>query len=208
MLAVTFGGGLHVFNNRRKKSDMHKPSLKFILSAFVALLCLTSVAHALEPPVLKGKWASAALENYGSHFATRTFTFTDSKWRVTYRAYADAQGSQPLFRLEVGGFYVLGEVSAAVAGAFEGIFPANSRRIVAESDAGVAMFSGMGCMLEKGKTLSLVSKECGFVPGLMQAMGEYDLVAIKEGRLYFGDRSGDLTKARPAALTPYPLVSK
>lgn len=187
---------------------MHKTSIKFVLAVFFALLCVAPVAHGLESPDLRGRWTSTALENYGSHFATRTFVFSDSEWRVTYRAYADAQGKQPLFRLEVGGFYVLGQASADVSGAFEGIFPANRRRVIAESDAGVAMFSGMGCILEKGKALSLVSHGCGFVPGLMQAMGEYDLVAIKEGHVYFGDRAGDLTKARPAALTPYPLVRK
>jgi hypothetical protein len=39
----------------------------------------------------------------------------------------------------------------------------------------------------------------------MQNMGEYDLVAIRNGQLFFGDRSGDLSKARPDKLTPYPL---
>ena len=178
---------------------------KFVLAV---LLCGAAVAHALESPALPGIWSSAAPENYGSHFATRTFTFTDKEWSVTYRAYADAQGKQPLFRLEVGGVYVLGQASAAVPGAFEGIFPANRRQVIAESEAGVAMFAGMGCTLEQGKALSLVSRGCGFMPGLMQAMGEYDLVALKDGRLYFGDRAGDLTKARPAALTPHPLVRK
>ena len=185
---------------------MHQMFSRFVGAAFTALLCVAHIAQAQELPSLTGHWASAALENYGSHFATRTFTFTDKEWRVTYRAYADAQGKQPLFRLDVGGFYVLGQAAAAVPGAFEGIFPANRRQVTAETAAGVAMFAGMGCALEQGK--ALVSQGCGFVPALMQAMGEYDLVAFKDGRLYFGDRAGDLTKARPAALTTYPLLRK
>lgn len=187
---------------------MYKMFTKFVLATFTALLCVANTSQAQEAPDLKGRWASAAPENYGSHFATRTFTFSDKEWSVTYRAYADAQGKQPLFRLEVGGFYVLGQASAAVPGAFEGIFPANRRQVSAESEAGVGMFASMGCTLEKGKALSLVSQGCGFVPGLMQAMGEYDLVAFKDDGLHFGDRAGDLTKARPVALTPYPLVRK
>lgn len=187
---------------------MHKVFTKFVLATFAALLCVANISQAQAAPNLNGHWASAAPENYGSHFATRTFTFTDKEWSVTYRAYADAQGKQPLFRLEVGGFYVLGQASAGVPGAFEGVFPANRRQVIAESDAGVGMFASMGCTLEQGKALSLVSQGCGFVPGLMQAMGEYDLVAFKDGGLYFGDRAGDLSKARPAALTPYPLVRK
>ena len=187
---------------------MHQMFSRFVGAAFTALLCVANIAQAQEAPSLQGHWASAALENYGNHFATRTFTFIDKEWRVTYRAYADAQGKQPLFRLEVGGFYVLGQASAGVSGAFEGIFPADHRQLTAESAAGVGMFASMGCTLEQGKALSLVSQGCGFVPPLMQAMGEYDLVALKDGRLYFGDRAGDLSKARPAALTPYPLVRK
>jgi hypothetical protein len=187
---------------------MHKIFIKAVLAFVTALLCMTQAAHAQEAPNLQGSWTSASLENYGSHFATRTFSFTAKEWSVTYRAYADAQGNQPLFRLDVGGVYVLGQASSSVPGAFEGIFPANRRMVTAESDAGVAMFAGMGCTLEKGKALSLVSQGCGFVPGLMQAMGEYDLVALKDDGLHFGDRAGDLTKARPVALTPYPLVRK
>lgn len=178
------------------------------LTALTALLCLAPAAQAQEPPRLAGNWTSAALENYGNHFATRTFVFTDKEWRVTYRAYADAQAKQALFRLDVGGIYVLGQLSAVVPGAFEGIFPANHRHVTAESDAGVAMFASMGCTLEKGRETALVNQGCGFVPGIMQAMGEYDLVALKDGQFYFGDRAGDLTKARPVALTAYPLVRK
>jgi hypothetical protein len=40
----------------------------------------------------------------------------------------------------------------------------------------------------------------------MQAMGEYGLVALRGQRLFFGDRAGDLTKARPEKLTAYPLI--
>jgi hypothetical protein len=185
---------------------MFKLFNRFVWATCIVLLCAASIAQAQDVPQLKGRWASAALENYGSHFAMRTFKFTDKEWKVTYRAYADAQGKQPLFSLDVGGFYVLGQASATVAGAFEGIFPANHRHVTAESDAGVGMFASMGCTLEKGKALPLVGQGCGFVPGIMQAMGEYDLVAFKDGRLYFGDRAGDLTKARPVALTSYPLV--
>lgn len=179
---------------------------KYVVAAVMSL-AVPSV-HALEqvPPDLSGHWASAGLESYGKHFATRAFVFSNEAWRVTYRAYADAQGKQPLFRLEVSGFYVLGQPSAAVAGAFEGIFPATRREVVAESEAGAQMFAAMGCTLAVGKMRALVNDGCGFVPGIMQAMGEYDLVELKEGRLFFGDRAGDLMKARPRMLTPYPLI--
>lgn len=182
--------------------------IKLVVAAVAALFFTIPVAQAQDAPKIKGQWTSATLENYGNHYATRTFKFTNKEWRVIYRAYADAQGKQPLFNLDVGGFYVLGLPSSAVPNAVEGIFPANHRHLTADSEASVQMFAGMGCALEKGKVLPLVNQGCGFVPSIMQAMGEYDLVSLKEGKLYFGDRSGDLIKSRPTALTTYPLIRK
>lgn len=174
--------------------------------ALAALMLAIPAVQAQEVPVLRGSWASTALESYGNHYATRTFNFTETSWTVVFRAYADAQGKQPLFRLNAGGVYVLGQSSATVRGAFEGIFPATYRHITAESNAGVHLFSSMGCSLVKDQETPLVNQGCGFVPGIMQAMGEYDLVAFKEGEVYFGDRGGDLTKSRPTSLTPYPVT--
>ncbi len=68
------------------------------------------------------------------------------------------------------------------------------------------MFAEQGCALAVGEALDLIDQGCGFVPPLMTAMGEYDLVAMRGGQLFLGDRAGDLTKERPASLTPYPLV--
>ena len=74
----------------------------------------------------------------------------------------------------------------------------------------VVMLCGLNLALtlEEGATKHLVSEGCGFLPALTRAMGEYDLVAMKDGQFFFGDRAGDLTKARPTMLTPFPLVKK
>lgn len=170
-----------------------------------ALLLAAAGLHAQPATGIQGQWASAAPESYGSHHATRSFTITDRDWQVRYQAFADAQGQQPLFTIRVRGVYALGEPSAQVPGAREGVFPALSRSVTADSDAGVQMFAAMGCRLQRGQETLLLNSGCGFVPGLMQAMGEYDVVAVVQGQLFFGDRAGDLTKARPAKLTPYPL---
>ena len=162
----------------------------------------------LRPADIQGQWASAGPENYGNHHATRTFSIGEREWQVRYRAYADALGQRPLFTIRVTGVYSLGEPSTKSVGAREGIFPALSRSLTADSDAGVQMFAGMGCSLERGKETLLLNSGCGFVPGLMQAMGEYDLVALSQGSLFFGDRAGDLSKARPDKLTPFPLLRR
>ena len=176
--------------------------------ATLALMLGLGTPALAEPPVLDGHWVSAAPEAQGPLFATRDFTFDGDGWSVLYSAYGDQDATAPLFTLEVGGHFVLGGPSATVEGATEGVFPATHRRISAQSEAGAAMFAGMGCTLMVGEAKDLTTEGCGFVPSLMSAMGEYDLVAVRDGQLFFGDRSGDLTKARPTALTPYPLVRR
>lgn len=161
-----------------------------------------------QAPVLLGHWESVAPEDMGQTHATRSFNFEGGRWRVQFRAFADAGAKQPLFTLDVGGVFVIGGPSAKVSGAWEGVFPAQYRRITAESDAGAALFAGMGCVLKPGQSVELINQGCGFVPALMQAMGEYDLVVLKGGQLFLGDRAGDLTKLRPEALTRFPLTQR
>lgn len=175
------------------------------IAALSALaMSLSGIAHA-QAPTLQGDWESVASEASGPIYATRAFHFEDDRWKVVFHAYADAGRNAPLFTLNVGGLFTLGNKSETVPDAYEGIFPARYRHITADSDAGVDFFAGMGCTLLKGEEHELTTKGCGFIPGLMQAMGEYDLVSVKGEQLFFGDRSGDLTKARPSLLTSYPL---
>ena len=174
-------------------------------AAAFALLMAVASPVAAETPDITGQWQSVAPEAMGEVHATRAFTFGATDWSVVFNAYGDAAAQVPLFTLDVGGVYVIGGPSAAVPGANDAIFPATRRQITAQSAAGVAMFGAMGCTLQQGVALPLTDAGCGFVPGLMQAMGEYDLVRIDGGQLFLGDRAGDLTKARPAALTPFAL---
>lgn len=170
----------------------------------VLALTLINTTYA-QVPNLQGDWESIASETNGPIFATRAFHFEDDRWKVAFHAFADADRKVPLFSLDVGGMFVIGDLSATVTDAYEGVFPARYRKITADSDAGVNFFASMGCTLHKGEVKNLLSQGCGFIPGLMQAMGEYDLVSIKNGELFFGDRSGDLTKARPVKLTAFAL---
>lgn len=176
------------------------------LMAACASAALFTPALAEDAVSIGGRWTSVAPEAQGGVFATREFQFDDGRWSVIFRTFADEAASQPLFRIDVAGAYVIGGPSAAIEGAHNGIFPALQRDLTAESPAGVALFAGMGCALEEGVVKHLVDEGCGFLPPLMQVMGEYDLVALQDDRLFLGDRTGDLSKERPAALTPYPLV--
>lgn len=185
----------------------HPLALFSTLSLLASLSALPALAADAAPDIT-GHWVSSAAEPQGPIFATRDFTFDNRDWSVTFRGFADAEMQKPLFRIDVSGVYVIGGAASAVPGAFEGIFPATKRDITAESAEGVAMFGQMGCTLEQGVTKHLVNEGCGFLPALTAAMGEYDLVSLNDGQLFFGDRSGDLTKARPTMLTPFALVKK
>lgn len=182
-----------------------------VLASAVIGLVVPAVSMAAEPDMelraaMQGRWKSEMIENYGSHFATRSFNFSGTQWGVVYRTYADAEGRKPLFTIRVDGYYALGGASTAVPGAIEGIFPALNRRVTAETDDGVKALAAVGCASSVGLEVSLVRASCGGIPSVMENMGEYDMVSLVGSRLHFGDRTGDLSKARPKRLTPYPLT--
>ena len=161
-----------------------------------------------EAPSIDGHWVSVAPENIGGPFATREFTFDGPAWRVAFRTFADAAMTQPGFTIDVSGFYRVGGESTAVPGAWNGIFAAFDKTVTAHSPEAVAMFAGMGCTLVIGQPFDLTDQACGFLHASMDAMGEYDLVALQGEQLFLGDRSADLTKIRPTMLTPFPLIRK
>jgi hypothetical protein len=179
--------------------------VKRLLAA--ALLALAPPAFA-EAPSIDGTWVSVAPENIGGPFATRAFTFDGDAWSVVFSTFADDGLTQPGFTINVAGYYRLGGASAAVPGAWNGVFAAFDKTVTAHSPEAVAMFADMGCTLELGQPFDLTDQACGFLHAAMEAMGEYDLVSIQGDQLFLGDRSADLTKARPTMLTPFPVVRK
>ncbi len=177
-------------------------------TAFAALSILLATPVIAEAPKLDGTWASIAPENIGQMYAMRDFIFDGDAWSITFRAFGDEALSVPIFTLDVAGYYKIGGESAVVPGAYNGVFGATDKTLVANSDIAVKMFGDMGCTLDVGVPFDLTDQACGFFHASMDAAGEYDLVAIHGDQLFLGDRAGDLTKERPKALTPFPLVKK
>jgi hypothetical protein len=177
-------------------------------AALTALAVLIATPALAEAPQLDGRWVSVGPEDMGQIHATRDFTFEGDAWSVTFRAFGDAAMTVPLFTLEVAGYYRIGGASAVVSGAYNGVFGASDKVLVAESEAAVGMFADMGCTLEVGVPFDLTDQACGFFHASMDVAGEYDLVSLQGDQLFLGDRAGDLTKERPTKLTPFPLVRK
>ncbi|MGL4237097.1 hypothetical protein [Tabrizicola sp.] len=172
-----------------------------------ALLSLASPAFA-EAPDIDGRWVSVAPENFGGPFALREFTFEGDAWRIVLKTFADEAMTEPQFTLDVAGYYRLGAESMAVPGAWNGVFAAFDKTLTAHSAETVEMFGSVGCTLVVDQPFDLTDSACGFFHATMDNMGEYDLIAMRDGQLFLGERSGDLTKARPTALIPYPLVKE
>jgi hypothetical protein len=167
-----------------------------------------AVADELEARQLIGEWRSLGPENMGQLYGVRDFTLTETHWALRFQAYGDAEAKAPLFTLRIEGQYLVGGASATVEGASEATFSYTSRHLTADSDAGVDMFKGMGCELDKGVEADISKVGCGFIPSIIASGVEYDLVKLDGDTLFFGDRSGDLSKARPEKLGETPVVRR
>ena len=103
-------------------------------------------------------------------FGTRAFTFDGDAWSVTFRAFGDEAMSVPISTLNVAGHFKVGGPSAAVPGAFDGVFGAMDKSVVADSGIAVKMFGDMGCSLEVGVPFDLTDQACGFLHAAMDAL--------------------------------------
>lgn len=177
------------------------------LIALSSLVGLTASAQntSLKPGDLVGRWQSVALENLGQLYGTRDFALTESTWSLEFVAYGDAAGQTKLFTLSAEGGYKLGQVSSVAAGVQETDFAFSKRLLTANGEAGVGLFKSMGCELRAGQITDVSAKGCGFIPSVGAAPVEFDLLKLEGKNLYFGDRSGDLSKARPAKLNALPV---
>jgi hypothetical protein len=163
---------------------------------------------------LNGRWTSPQPEpipnaDGSTIYGVRDFTFAPETWRLRFTAYGDADAKHPLFTLRAEGHYTLGDPSVAVPGAREAEFHFARRLFTAHTEPFVELLNGAGAgsaPWTPGVEQDVSITGALFVPSMAQAPIEHDLVAFRDGALFLGDRSGDLSKARPAALGAYPLA--
>lgn len=189
-----------------------KPILAARALAASAVLLASSLPAAAQTPVspgqLVGHWHSAAPENLGAFYAVRSFVFTEGSWALVFKTAADAEFAKPLFTLRIDGSYAVGKLAAQPAGATEAAFFYSRRYVRADSPSGAAFFQSQGCTLQPGVETDVSLNGCGFVPSITASGIEYDLLQLKGEQLLLGDRSGDLAKARPTALSAFALVKR
>jgi Adenomatosis polyposis coli down-regulated 1 len=181
---------------------------KNVLMVLAGVTVSVALAGELRGGTLVGRWESSKLENLGQLYGSRNFVLTERAWALQFKAFADEAGKTPLFSLRAEGTYTLGQSSVSVLGATEANFRFTKRYVTAESEAGVGLFQSMGCSLKLGAETNVSTSGCGFIPSVKAASLEYDLVQLDGNNLYFGDRSGDLTKTRPNKLNPEPVTRR
>lgn len=170
----------------------------------------------LSPAQLAGQWVSPVCEAYddgagGKNYLTRDFTLTESSWNLVFTAFGDEACSYPLFSGEIEGPYALTGPSDAIADAVEGEFGLASVTWTA-LDAGIAeYFTSAACgsaAWEVGVAQDVSETGCiGVAHPVSACPVEYDVVAIDEGQLFFGERITNMCEpvGRPAALVSYGL---
>jgi len=147
----------------------------------------------------------------GKNYLTRDFQLTESTWHLDLTIFGDEGCTYPLFTAVIDGPFTLGSLSAKVSGATEGEF-AYDTIVWTALDQGMAdYFNGSGCgsgNWEVGVPQDVGGTGCiGVAHKISECPKEYDVVALKDSKLYFGERITDMCTAegRPAALGPFGL---
>jgi hypothetical protein len=163
--------------------------------------------------ILSGRWTSLQPEPIlnadGSMiYGLRDFSFAGETWALRFTAYGDPEATVPIFTLRAEGPYTLGDASAVVPGAREAEFHFARRLFTAHAEAFVALLDSAGAGSPPwvaGVEQDVSATGALFIPSVAQAPVEHDLIAFRDGALFLGERSGDLSKTRPTALGTHPL---
>jgi hypothetical protein len=177
-------------------------NLRFVTRlAFVAMLvlvasCATTGAGAKVPgaPDLSGVWRSVSTEDMGNGaWATREFTMKGSDWQVVTTFYLDKDMKMPVFAFRAVGPYEITAASSKVAGAFEATFHFTKKFLTILTDSGEVLkaFGFASAGLETGKETDISATGASFLKSVADYPLEYDLVALKDGKLSLGARPAD-----------------
>lgn len=152
---------------------------------------------------IRGVWVSAAIERSTSprgevSWRRRVFEIGAREFRVTIDVFGDAAATDRRLTLEFVGPWRLGAPSARVAGAVEADFGHTAWYLTVRSPALLARVSVAGCTdvpwaLDVAQDVS--ARGCLGIASVADCPSEYDIVAIRDGRLVFGDRV--VTPCRP-----------
>lgn len=174
---------------------------------------------ALTSSETAGHWVSGGCEAYddgqgGKNYLLRDFTLTETDWHLELGLFGDEGCSYGLFKVVIDGPYALGDLSSVTEGATEGTFSFKSN-VWTALDQGLAdTFTGAGCGSEPwvvGEPQDVTQTGCiGVAHPIADCPSEYDIVGLRDSKLYFGERITDMCSeaGRPKALGAYGLDAR
>ncbi|MBM3382144.1 MAG: hypothetical protein FJY29_06870 [Betaproteobacteria bacterium] len=192
------------------------------LAVSVVFSCVAFAAQkAPEKVDLTGTWTSEKCESMpngqgGETYFTRTFPMTNKEWKIDFTVFGDKDCTQALFTLDVAGDWELRGKSKAVKGAHNAFFGFKTRTLTAKADGAVQFMNQAGFCGKKdwkvGEAVDINSTGCAQIGAkpITDCKGEHDLVKVDEGKVFLGDRGGDMCKKRnyPKKLYPVALIKK
>lgn len=135
-----------------------------------------------------GTWRSEKIEPLGNHtFGKRVFHIADTTWQVQFTLYLDSEATKPVFTFRGMGTYTLGRPSVTVQGATEAVFYfAHKYLTLHTSDTALLKSFGFtSCNLTPEEEKDITETGCSFLESKSACSQEYDLVRIKNEKLYF-----------------------
>jgi hypothetical protein len=161
-----------------------------------------------------GHWVSAATENMGnSTWGFRDFNMGKENWEIKFTLYFDSSKTKPVFTFRGVGSYSITGKSTSVAEADEATFRFEKKYVTLHiADTSVIKNFGFAyCNLPVNKEKDITANGCSFLTSQAVCAQEFDLVALKNGKLFLGKRPADGNMCskdkRPIALGN-PLIKK
>jgi Adenomatosis polyposis coli down-regulated 1 len=156
-----------------------------------AILILILAACSPERIDIQGNWTSEKLEPLGNGtFGKREFSIQDANWEVKFTLYLDSAAKLPVFTFRGAGAYTLGNPSAKVNGATEGVFNFSSKYVTLHSSDTTLIknFGFTSCGLTTSQEKEITEDGCSFLESKSTCPQEYDIVALNAGKLFLGKR--------------------
>jgi hypothetical protein len=186
--------------------------LKHRLGVILALTMLTLVSmastdnsvaaqstDATTQPFL-GRWKDTICIPIGNNlYLKREFTLNTSNWNGAFAIYGETNCADAALQLTIkaDGNLTIGNPYQAVPSAREAVFSFARRTITPASPGLVEALSKAGCgsgQWQIGQAQDVSDKGCAAlgVESVSACSAEYDLLLLKDGQLYLGDRSKSL----------------
>jgi hypothetical protein len=162
---------------------------------------------------LSGTFESTAPEPWYGGYGTRSFTFENGRWALTFVHALDPEMKQKTFRFRTLGPYRIGAALTKPEGAHEAIFGYDAKLVTlltAEAQIATA-FGFAGCGLKRDIEIDVSETGCANWKPIRQCGEDHDLLALDAAGLYFGvrPRGNDMCTPdkRPTALL-MPVVKR